>query len=66
MLTKNTLKQFQEFRDLKKNRNKFTREHYIKELQLRLENIKADISAPELSEEEMRTLFNLLEKKTSI
>ena len=66
MLTKNTLKHFQEFRDLKKNRNKFTREHYIKELQLRLENIKADISAPELSEEEMRTLFNLLEKKTSI
>ena len=66
MLTKNTLKQFKEFRDLKKRRDKLSKEHYIKELQLKLDNIKADISAPELSEPEIRVLFRLLDKKTTI
>lgn len=65
MLSKNTLKQFKEFRALKKNKDNISREQYFNELQQRLENIRADMSAPELSEQEMKTLFKLLgERKT--
>ena len=63
MLTKNTLRQFQEFRELKKNRHNLSKEQYIKELQFRLENVKADIAAPELSESQIQLLFQLLDKR---
>lgn len=65
MLSKNTLKQFREFRTLKKNKEQLSKEQYFKELQMRLDSIKADISAPDLSETETRTLFRLLGDKES-
>lgn len=65
MLSKNTLKQFREFRALKKNKDKLSKEQYFKELEMKLESIKADISAPELSDKETRTLFYLLSDKES-
>lgn len=66
MLSKNSLQQFREFRSLKKNKHKLTKEQYIKELEIRLENIKADIAAPNLTDVENKTLFRLLEHKKSI
>lgn len=60
MLSKNTLKQFKEFRALKKNKDNISKEQYFNELQKRLESVKADLSAPELNEKELKTLFKLL------
>lgn len=63
MLSKKTLKLFREYRALKKRKDYFTKEQYVKELQKLLDDVNADITAPKLSDIENRLLIKLLNDK---
>ncbi|WP_421801796.1 hypothetical protein [Flagellimonas sp.] len=60
MINKRTIKLYREFKSLKKNKHLFTGEQYVNELEKILDDLNADIDAPQLSETEIDTFLKLI------